>query len=78
MTRSIASKYSSPVTVDPQRIANALLRRAREVAEDARQMYSPFQEKAIQEGLYYQGGKMDDITVAVGLVLLAEDSPDRR
>ena len=78
MTRSIASKYSSPMTVDPQRIANALLKRAREVAEDARQMYSPFQEKAIQEGLYYQGGKMDDITVAVGIVLLAEDSPDRR
>ena len=63
--------------IDPQRIANALLRRACEVAEDG-QIDSPFQERARSEGLYYQGGKMDDITVVIGIVALEEDSPDRR
>ena len=51
----------------PSGIASLLLKKAREVAEDTKR-YSPFQEKAIQEGLYYQGGKMDDITIVVGLI----------
>ena len=42
--------------------------KAKEVAEDSKKAYSPFQEKAIQEGLYYQGGKMDDITIVVGVI----------
>ncbi|KAJ3046588.1 hypothetical protein HK102_013129, partial [Quaeritorhiza haematococci] len=54
--------------IDPQRIADALLRRAREVAEDSRYSTSPFQTRAIQEGLYYQGGKLDDVTVLAGVV----------
>ncbi|KAJ3329167.1 hypothetical protein HDU76_008486 [Blyttiomyces sp. JEL0837] len=58
--------------VDPQIITDALLERARSVAEDSKNATSPFQTRAIQEGVYYQGGKMDDVTV------LAEDSPDRR
>jgi hypothetical protein len=64
--------------MDPQRLATTLLKRARDVAEDSRKLTTPFQEKAIQEGLYYQGGKLDDITIVVGIVVLAEDSPDRR
>jgi hypothetical protein len=68
----------STTSIDAQKIANALLKKAKEVAEDNRQMYSPFQERAIQEGLYYRGGKLDDITILVGVVSLAEDSPDRR
>ncbi|RKO88896.1 phosphatase 2C-like domain-containing protein [Blyttiomyces helicus] len=54
--------------VDPKRITDALLGRAREVAEDGRFASSPFQSRAIQEGLYYQGGKMDDVTVLAGVV----------
>ncbi|KAI9088336.1 phosphatase 2C-like domain-containing protein [Phlyctochytrium arcticum] len=54
--------------IDPQRISDALLRRARETAEDNRFANSPFQSRAIQEGLYYQGGKMDDVTVLAGVV----------
>ncbi|KAJ3168531.1 hypothetical protein HDU88_001421 [Geranomyces variabilis] len=65
-------------SVDPQRISDALLRRAREIAEDSRYASSPFQSRAIQEGMYYQGGKMDDVTVLTGVVRLSEDSPDRR
>ncbi|KAJ3292715.1 hypothetical protein HK104_005103 [Borealophlyctis nickersoniae] len=68
----------SAVAGDPKAIAEALMRRAREVAEDTRFATSPFQSRAIQEGLYYQGGKMDDVTVLAGVVRLSEDSPDRR
>ncbi|KAJ3045353.1 hypothetical protein HDV00_010223 [Rhizophlyctis rosea] len=53
---------------DPQEIADALMRRAREVAEDGRFATSPFQSRAIAEGLYYQGGKMDDVTVLAAVV----------
>ncbi|KAI9327062.1 phosphatase 2C-like domain-containing protein [Zopfochytrium polystomum] len=64
--------------IDPQRTADALLAKAREVAEDSKFGNSPFQARAIQEGLYYQGGKLDDATVLTGLIRLSEDSPDRR
>lgn len=53
--------------VDPQKISDALLRKARDVAEDCRGT-SPFQERAIQEGFYYQGGKIDDITILVSVI----------
>jgi hypothetical protein len=75
---------AKPEDSDPQLIADALLKRAREVAEDSRFASSPFQSRAIQEGFYYQGGKVDDMTVLVGvirlieLIRLEEDSPDRR
>jgi hypothetical protein len=65
-------------TSDPQVMADSLLRRAREVAEDSRFASSPFQSRAIQEGFYYQGGKIDDMTILVGIIRLEEDSPDRR
>ncbi|KAI8800281.1 phosphatase 2C-like domain-containing protein [Cladochytrium replicatum] len=64
--------------VDPQRITEALAKRAVEVAEDPRCISSPFQTRAIDEGVYYQGGKMDDVTVLTAVVGIAEDSPDRR
>ena len=37
-----------------------------EIAQDTRALSSPFQARAIQEGIYYQGGKMDDITLVTG------------
>lgn len=65
----VASKTMANVLhSDPQQMANALLKRAKEVAEDSRYASSPFQERAIQEGFYYQGGKVDDITVLVAII----------
>jgi serine/threonine protein phosphatase PrpC len=75
----VVSKTLPIVTMsDPQQMSDALLRRAREVAEDSRFASSPFQSRAIQEGFYYQGGKVDDITVLCGIIKTNEDSPDRR
>ncbi|KAJ3012183.1 hypothetical protein HKX48_006421 [Thoreauomyces humboldtii] len=74
----VRSSGSRGRSVDPKKISDALLRRAREVAEDSRYASSPFQSRAIQEGMYYQGGKMDDVTVLAGIIRLSEDSPDRR
>ncbi|KAJ1786126.1 hypothetical protein LPJ59_005994, partial [Coemansia sp. RSA 2399] len=51
--------------VDPKAISLAIAKRAKVVSEDARYTESPFQMRAMQEGLYYQGGKRDDITVVV-------------
>ncbi|KAJ2450676.1 hypothetical protein EV183_004129 [Coemansia sp. RSA 2336] len=64
--------------VDPAAISSAIARRARLVSEDTRYAESPFQMRAMQEGLYYQGGKRDDITVVVAVVTDLEDAPDRR
>ncbi|KAI9505773.1 phosphatase 2C-like domain-containing protein [Coemansia spiralis] len=64
--------------VDPKAISLAIAKRARLVSEDARYTESPFQMRAMQEGLYYQGGKRDDITVIVAVVTDLEDTPDRR
>ncbi|RKO98906.1 hypothetical protein CXG81DRAFT_15295, partial [Caulochytrium protostelioides] len=64
--------------VNPRVIADALIARALEVAEDRRCLSSPFASRAIKEGLYYQGGKMDDVTILAGVIQVAEDSPDRR
>ncbi|KAI8912129.1 phosphatase 2C-like domain-containing protein [Entophlyctis helioformis] len=72
------TNLARPELSDPQAMTDALLFRAREVAEDSRFASSPFQTRAIQEGFYYQGGKMDDVTVLVGIVRVSEDSPDRR
>ena len=65
----VDSNAKEPIeTSDPQIIADSLLRRAREVAEDSRFATSPFQSRAIQEGFYYQGGKVDDMTILVGII----------
>ncbi|KAG0266978.1 hypothetical protein DFQ27_009255 [Actinomortierella ambigua] len=63
---------------EPSVISDALAKRAKSVAEDSRHHGSPFQSRAMQEGLYYQGGKRDDMSVLVAIVKIAEDSPDRR
>ncbi|KAG0237959.1 hypothetical protein BGW42_008059 [Actinomortierella wolfii] len=63
---------------EPSVISDALAKRAKSVAEDTRHHGSPFQSRAMQEGLYYQGGKRDDMSVLVAIIKVAEDSPDRR
>ncbi|KAL7750943.1 hypothetical protein RI367_003523 [Sorochytrium milnesiophthora] len=52
---------------DPAKLSLDIAARAKEVSEDGR-CASPFQSKALSEGLYYQGGKADDITVVVAVV----------
>lgn len=75
-----AGKSKAPriVNLEPQTISDALAKRAKSISEDSRNVNSPFQSRAIQEGLYYQGGKADDISVLVAIVKDSEDSPDRR
>ncbi|KAG0267370.1 hypothetical protein BG011_006787 [Mortierella polycephala] len=63
---------------EPSVISEALAKRAKNVSEDTRHHGSPFQSRAMQEGLYYQGGKRDDMSVLVAIIKVAEDSPDRR
>ncbi|KAI9267885.1 phosphatase 2C-like domain-containing protein [Phascolomyces articulosus] len=55
-------------TTVPQLISNALAIRARLVSEDPSNPSSPFQCRAMHEGMYYQGGKADDISVLVAVV----------
>ncbi|KAI8143661.1 phosphatase 2C-like domain-containing protein [Fennellomyces sp. T-0311] len=52
----------------PQLISNALALRAKLVSEDLSNPGSPFQSRAMHEGMYYQGGKADDISVLVAVV----------
>jgi hypothetical protein len=52
---------------NPRMLSQRIAQRAKEVAQDFR-CSSPFQNRAIKEGLYYQGGKIDDISVVVGIV----------
>ncbi|KAG0004679.1 hypothetical protein BGZ80_009673 [Entomortierella chlamydospora] len=80
-----ASSYSSSSSIqrrqkapEPSVISEALAKRAKSVGEDTRHHGSPFQSRAMQEGLYYQGGKRDDMSVLVAIIKVAEDSPDRR
>lgn len=53
-------------------VARELVRCARVVAED-NQAESPFMERAVDEGLPFEGGKMDDISVAIGMVARRKD-----
>ncbi|KAI7862737.1 phosphatase 2C-like domain-containing protein [Spinellus fusiger] len=59
---------STPNKPDPQAISDALAFRAKGVSEDRDNPSSPFQLRAMDEGMYYQGGKPDDITVVVAVV----------
>jgi len=70
-------KKPTPLNINEQKIADAIISRARIVGGD-RHADSPFQSRASHEGLYYQGGKMDDMTCLVAVIKMAEDSPDRR
>ncbi|KAI9018297.1 phosphatase 2C-like domain-containing protein [Hyaloraphidium curvatum] len=64
--------------LDPQKFADTLAVRCREVQEDPMASASPFQVKASEEGLFYEGGKQDDTTVVCGVVRLDADAGDRR
>ncbi|ORE11744.1 protein serine/threonine phosphatase 2C [Rhizopus microsporus var. microsporus] len=66
------------LAMDPQKISDALAKRARTVSRSKMNVDSPFQERAVHEGIYYQGGKADDISVLVAVVKDCEDTPDRR
>lgn len=60
----------------PQIISDALAHRAKIVSEDPDNPTSPFQVRAMHEGLYYQGGKADDISVLVAIVKKDERTPE--
>ncbi|KAG1455599.1 hypothetical protein G6F46_007602 [Rhizopus delemar] len=53
---------------EPQKISDELARRANRISRSKTNVNCPFQEKAMGEGLYYQGGKADDISVIVAVV----------
>ncbi|KAK0551776.1 hypothetical protein OC846_003161 [Tilletia horrida] len=57
-----------PPDFSPQLVSEALCSRAKAVSEDSRALYSPFQQRAVTEGLHYVGGKLDDISVLVAVV----------
>lgn len=59
-------------------MSEALSRRAQSVYEDPHAVASPFQQRAVEEGIYFTGGKRDDITTVVALVGELEPSADRR
>jgi len=52
---------------EPLEVSNRLVKAASEVATDTRSC-SPFETKALEQGLFFQGGKMDDISVVVSIV----------
>ncbi|CAG8466869.1 16064_t:CDS:2, partial [Racocetra fulgida] len=62
------TKFTHSQGDDPQVISDALAWRAKAASEDVNNV-SPFQSRAMQEGLYYQGGKKDDISVLVAVVV---------
>ncbi|KAI8975581.1 phosphatase 2C-like domain-containing protein [Mycotypha africana] len=77
-TYTIPGRPSRLLSLEPQVISDALAEQARIVSLSKMNVDSPFQERANHEGIYYQGGKADDISVIVAIVKDCEDSPDRR
>ncbi|KAI8971785.1 phosphatase 2C-like domain-containing protein [Mycotypha africana] len=73
----VTSCIEKSMMVEPQHISDALAHRARVVSEDPENPSSPFQLRAMHEGLYYQGGKADDISVLVAVVKKDEKPPER-
>lgn len=61
-------EYRLPDDFSPQLVSEALCSRAKAVSEDSRAVSSPFQQRAMEEGLHYVGGKHDDISVVVAVV----------
>jgi hypothetical protein len=74
-----AAKPSTPSfslhRFSPQAVSEALCSRAKAVTEDEMAVTSPFQQRAMEEGIHYVGGKNDDISVLVAVVGDQEDSP---
>ncbi|KAI9305752.1 phosphatase 2C-like domain-containing protein [Cunninghamella echinulata] len=64
--------------IQPQLIANTLATHAKNISESNRSVDTPFQKRAMNEGIPFIGGKADDISVLVAIVDDCEDSPDRR
>ncbi|ORZ23307.1 phosphatase 2C-like domain-containing protein [Absidia repens] len=62
----------------PQEIADTLASHAKHISESRRSVDTPFQRRAMAEGIPFYGGKCDDISVLVAVVNDLEDSPDRR
>ncbi|KAI3623654.1 hypothetical protein CBS14141_003353 [Malassezia furfur] len=56
----------------PYMISESLCRMAKAASEDPRLLTSPFQQQANEEGIYYVGGKNDDITVLTATIALHE------
>lgn len=52
----------------PQVVSEALCHRAKSVYEDQRAVSSPFQQRAMEEGIHFAGGKRDDVTTLIGIV----------
>ncbi|RSH89582.1 hypothetical protein EHS25_002133 [Saitozyma podzolica] len=52
---------------DPEKVSEALCRKAREVSEQT-SATTPFMVRAIEEGIDFVGGKKDDISVLVGVI----------
>ena len=59
--------YQGGLKVDPQIISDTLAWKAKIASKDLN-FHSPFQSRAMQEGLYYNGGKRDDISVIVAVI----------
>ncbi|CAO3613657.1 unnamed protein product [Cunninghamella blakesleeana] len=72
---SLRHRYN---TVQPQLIANTLATHAKNISESNRSVDTPFQKRAVNEGIPFYGGKADDISILVAVVDDCEDSPDRR
>ncbi|KAI8330476.1 phosphatase 2C-like domain-containing protein [Chlamydoabsidia padenii] len=69
---------NSSRTRQPQVIADMLASHAKHISESRRSVDTPFQRRALSEGIPFHGGKADDISVLVAVVNDSEDSPDRR
>jgi len=61
----------------PQAVSEALCFRAKSVYEDQRAVASPFQQRAMDEGIHFAGGKPDDVSCLVGVVGELEAAPVR-
>jgi len=60
-------KRQNGLVVNPQVISDSLAWKAKQASMDLN-IDSPFQLRASQEGLYYKGGKRDDISVLIAVV----------
>lgn len=67
------SRYT--LNFSPAALSEALCKRARSVYEDQHAVASPFQQKAMEEGIHFVGGKRDDVTTLVGVIGEMEASP---
>ncbi|KAG1468165.1 hypothetical protein G6F56_003997 [Rhizopus delemar] len=81
LTNTMPASRDRPARVrnlQPQILADVLANAAKEISETKYRIDTPFQRRAVKEGLLMEGGKPDDISVIVAVVKDCEDSPDRR